>query len=88
MHEWEQYRDRYAQKIGTFDAYVDIWQTNRIARQRFGSWSTFSRCANAEPKMVRDHPERVSLAEQILAQEGYEPGPPTPRGSRTWRRRQ
>jgi len=87
MHEWEQYRDRYTQRVGTFEAYVEVWQRNRTAQQRFGGWSIFSRCASAEPAMQREQPERVALAEEVMRSEGYTIGPSTARGARTWVRR-
>lgn len=82
--EWEQYRDRYTERPGTFDAYVQVWTTNPSARMHFSSWSTFSRCASAEPKMATEQRHKVKRAEQLMESAGYRIGPSTRRGARTW----
>lgn len=85
MHEWEQYRNRFASnRPETFDALVDAWQKDSDARRRFTGWSIFSRCALAEPAMRRDRPHDVARAETIMERAGYEVGPPTTRGARRW----
>lgn len=82
----EQYRGRYTLRPETFQAYVDVWNRVKRARQEFGDWVGFSRAANAEPKWQRERPERVAVATEIMEAAGYELGPPTARGARRWLR--
>ena len=84
--EWEQYRDRYAaNRPGTFEAYVTVWQVSSTARSEFGGWASFSQCANAEPAKQTNESARVAEAEAIMRENGFEIGPYTKRGARTWR---
>ena len=83
--EWSKYWERYAApRPDTFDAYVDVWKRNvGSVRQTFGGWPSFTMAANAEPAQDR---ARVAEAERLMDLGGYEVGPSTPRGGRTWRR--
>ena len=82
--EWEQYADRYTQRPETFDAYIEVWTHHPRAKDEFGVWATFSQCANAEPKQVRDAPDRVEMAKELMEHSGYVIGTPTERGARRW----
>jgi hypothetical protein len=83
--EWEQYRDRFAtNRPETFEALVDVWLRVSEAQSVFSGWSIFSRHALAEPKLVRDHPDRVLVAENLMARGGYAVGARTRRGARRW----
>lgn len=81
---WTQYWPRYASpRPKTFDAYVDVWKRNvGSVRQIFAGWASFSQAANAEPAQ---DPARVREAERVMSLGGYEVGPITARGGRTWR---
>lgn len=83
--EWTKYWPRYAApRPDTFHAYVDVWKRNvGSVRQTFGGWPSFTMAANAEPAQ---DPARVAEAERVMELGGYEIGPCTPRGGRTWRR--
>ncbi len=82
--DWEQYRDRYTLRPETFEAYVDVWKANPSARMHFTSWATFSQCASAEPKRVKEEPHKVKRAEELMKAGGYSIGASTPRGARRW----
>lgn len=70
----EKYRDRYSgEREATFDAYVEVFFAYSGARSFPGGWTTFSRCANAEPALARDEPALVRRAEELMRLAGYEP---------------
>lgn len=79
----EQYRTRFAsERPETYDALVDVWK--KVASRHFDGWAYFSQCALAEPAKVRDRPDDVRLAEQLMLECGYRIGSPTRRGARRW----
>ncbi len=83
--EWEQYRERYAaERMETFDAYVDVWTRAGDARRKFSDWALFARCADADLATIREVPDLVREAEAIMARNGYRIGPAA--GGRTWQR--
>ena len=68
----ERYRDRYpGEREATFEAYCEVWRADSAVLAQFGGWTTFSRCANAEPACLRDMPERVEAAEEAMRRHGY-----------------
>ena len=81
---WEPYRERYARRPETFEAYVDVWQRLSGAREFPGGWTAFSRAANAEPAMDSS---LVQRAEELVRLAGYECGPKQPGVGRRWWRR-
>lgn len=78
------YEDRYRIRHDTWRAYVDVRDRTPEARQHFKSWAMFSQAANAEPKQ-RELGHDMA-AERLMKSAGYEIGPPTARGARTWRK--
>ena len=84
MPPWDKYRDRYNERPETFDAFVDVWSRVPEAQTSFGGWVGFVQAASAEPSWVKNRPERVETAEQIMRSGGYEIGEPTQRGARRW----
>jgi len=69
----ERYRDRYpAERQATFDAYKDVFFRLNAARQFPGGWTKFTRCANAEPALVRSESKLVHRAEELMRAGGYE----------------
>jgi hypothetical protein len=59
----ETYRKRYpGDREATFDAYVEVFFRLSGARNFPGGWTHFSRCANAEPALVREEPALVHVA--------------------------
>ena len=69
----EKYRTRYtAERQSTFDAYVQVFFSGTAEARAFpGGWTLFSRSANAEPALVRDQPDLVQRAEQIMTAAGF-----------------
>ncbi len=68
----EKYRPRYLpNRETTFEAYVEVFFRSTAARQFHGGWTMFSRCANAEPKLVATEPKLVARAEEIMRLAGY-----------------
>jgi hypothetical protein len=66
----ERYRSRYpGDREPTFEAYVKVFFSR--ARDFPGGWTYFSRCANAEPALVRDSASHVRRAEEIMTGAGY-----------------
>jgi hypothetical protein len=84
MPPWDKYRDRYNERPETFDAYVDVWSRIPEAQLSFGGWVGFVQAASAEPSWVKNRPDRVRMAEQIMRKGSYEIGKPTQRGARRW----
>lgn len=83
--EWEQYRERYEpNRIGSFEAYVDVWQRDLDARRKFADWNTFARCGDADMTMVRQAGDLVRLAEMLLSRNGYRLGTGAGGSSRQW----
>jgi hypothetical protein len=80
---WEQYETRYTARPETYRAYVDVWLNVPAATEHFTGWASFSQAANAEPAQRR-RPERVALAERIMADAGYVIIGSTQRGARRW----
>lgn len=82
----EQYRSRYRDgREQTFDAYVEVFFGSSEARAFPGGWTTFSRCANAEPALGRDEPSLVERAEALMRRAGYEADDSgRPRSGRRW----
>jgi len=71
--EVEKYRARYpGDREATFEAYVDVFFRLSGARDFPGGWTSFSRCANAEPALVEQEPTLVSRAEGLMRLGGYE----------------
>jgi hypothetical protein len=69
----EQYRARYPRdREATFEAYVDVFFRLSAARNFPGGWTKFSRCANAEPALVKTERELVRRAEDLMKVGGYE----------------
>ena len=69
----ETYRDRYpGEREATFDAYVEVFFRHTGAGSFPGGWTHFSRCANAEPALLRDEPDLVHRAEDLMRLAGYE----------------
>ena len=69
----EKYRNRYpGDREATFDAYVEVFFRYSGARSFPGGWTSFSRCANAEPALVQDEPRLVRWAEELMRSAGYE----------------
>lgn len=68
----EHYRRRYPGVRGpTFDAYVEVFFGTSSARAFPGGFTAFTRHANAEPALARDHPELVKHAEELMRNAGY-----------------
>ena len=68
----ETYRERYGpEREQTFEAYVEVFFRLTGARDFPGGWMMFSRCANAEPALVRDEPKLVARAEELMRNAGY-----------------
>lgn len=66
------YRRRYpGDREPTFDAYVKVFFGSSIARAFPGGFTSFTRHANAEPALTRDHPELVRHAEDLMRSAGY-----------------
>lgn len=67
------YRNRYpGEREATFDVYCDLWEADPELRSYFDDgFTTFTRCANAEPACQRDMPEKVARAEEIMRRNGY-----------------
>lgn len=80
---WEKYRERYATRPETFDAYIDVWRRSSTAQAFVGGWTAFSKAANAEPAV---DPASVSHAEEIMRQFGYESEAKVPGVGRRWHR--
>lgn len=69
----EKYRHKYpGNREDTFEAYVEVFFRLSGAGDFPGGWTHFSRCANAEPALVRDEPGLVLRAEQLMRLAGYE----------------
>ncbi len=69
----EKYRSYYSgDRKATFEAYVEVFFRLAGARNFPGGWTSFSRCANAEPALVRDAPNLVRRAEELMRLAGYE----------------
>lgn len=85
----EQYRSRYpGERESTFDAYVEVFFRLSGARSFPGGWTNFSRCANAEPSLVRNEPGLVSRAEDRMRAAGYEADDSgRPSAGRRWMKR-
>jgi hypothetical protein len=85
----EKYRSRYLpDRESTFEAYVEVFFRLSGARDFPGGWTMFSRCANAEPALVRDEPSLVTRAEELMRAAGYEcDDSGRPRRGRTWHTR-
>ena len=75
----EKYRYRYAARPDTFDAYLEVWESDPEASATFGGWSSFSQGANGEPSQPQ---EGVAAAERIMRSNGFEIGEPTEHGGR------
>lgn len=88
VNDWDQYESRYSERPETYRAYVDVWLHNPEAPATFSGWASFSQAANAEPKQVSDHADRVAEAEHIMRASGYEIGGSTRLGARRWFRAQ
>jgi hypothetical protein len=84
MPPWDKYQDRYNQRPEIFDAYVDVWTRVPEVQASFGGWVGFMQAANAEPSWMKNRPERVQRAEQIMRSGGYEISEPTALGARRW----
>ena len=84
----EDYRSRYIpDREATFEAYVEVFFHSASARNFPRGWTMFSRCANAEPALVRDEAKLVARAEEIMRLAGYEADDSgRPRRGRTWRK--
>lgn len=84
----EKYRQRYLpDREQTFEAYAEVFFRVTSARDFPGGWTVFSRCANAEPALVRGEPMLVTRAEDIMRKAGYEADDSgRPRRGRTWHR--
>lgn len=82
----EKYRERYLpHREATFEAYVEVFFRLSGARSFPGGWTAFSRCANAEPALVRDEPKLVAHAEELMCAAGYEPDDSgRPNAGRRW----
>jgi hypothetical protein len=83
----EKYRERYQpSREATFEAYVEVFFRSSGARNFPGGWTMFSRCANAEPKLVETEPKLVERAEELMRAAGYEADDSgRPREGRHWR---
>jgi hypothetical protein len=84
----EKYRARYpGDREPTFEAYVEVFFRLSGARDFPGGWTNFSRCANAEPALVRDESALVSGAEELMRVAGYESDDSgRPKKGRRWHR--
>lgn len=66
-------RDKYLpEREATFEPYVEVFFRLSGARAFQGGWTMFSRCADAEPALLRDEPTLVARAEELMRLAGYE----------------
>jgi len=84
----ERYRERYQpDREDTFEAYVEVFFRLSAARDFPGGWTMFSRCANAEPALVRTEADLVARAADLMRAAGYvHDDSGRPRRGRTWRK--
>ncbi len=83
-NDWDEYRDAFADRQETFNAYVDVWTRDLDGKRKFADWITFAKCADADLSMVRKAPDLVRQAELLLSRNGYRLGAGAGGSSRRW----